>query len=121
MRAAATVYSAEKDGVKRHFTVRGGKPVECTGYQDGFGPMLTEPDPRREFEANGTRHAVHRYSLYWAGYEADYRPRTAGQLAVTRARREQKAVEREAEGSLFADLIRQEGYVPRKPRGRSPG
>jgi hypothetical protein len=46
MRPAATVYTAEKDGVKRHFTVKHGRPVECAGYQDGFGPMPAEPDPK---------------------------------------------------------------------------
>lgn len=121
MRPAATVYTAEKDGVKRHFRIKDRRPVECAGYQDGLGTLLTEPDPKRGFEVNGTWHPVHRYSLYWAGYEAGYRPRTAAQLAAARARREEKAVEREAEGSLFADLIREEGYAPKRMRGRSPG
>ena len=99
----------------------GSRPVECGGYEEGFGAMLTEPDPARWVEVNGKRHAVHRYSLYWAGYDADYQPRTAAQLAAARARREQRAIDHEAEGSLFADLIREEGYVPKKTRGRSPG
>jgi hypothetical protein len=109
-RPAATVYTARKDGVKRYFTVADGKPVECPGYQEGFGAMLTEPDPKRGFEKDGRWHAVHRYSLYWAGYEPGYQPLTAEQLAAARERRELRAVEKEAEAHpLFADVIRAEG------------
>jgi hypothetical protein len=61
---------------------------------------------------------VHRYSLYWDGYETDYRPRSAEQLAADRARREQKAVEKEAAGSLFAEQILAEGYVKPKRKGK---
>lgn len=115
---AATVITAEKDGVRRHVLVIGDRLRECASYQDGFGAMLTEPDPTRGFTHDGRWHAVHRYSLYWAGYETGYRPKTAEQLAAAREAREQRAVEKEAEGSLFADLIREEGYVPKR-KGRT--
>ena len=112
---AAEVFTAEKDGVRRHFTLRDGEPIECDGYQEGFGAMLLEPDPVRGFEQGGVFVHVHKHGLHWAGYEPDYRPQTAEQLAAARARRQAKAVEREAQDSpLFADLIRAEGYVPRR-------
>ena len=119
MKPAATVYSVHKDGVKQHFTVRDGQPVEVAGLEEGFGNRLNEPDPDRGFMLKGRFVRVHRYSLYWAGYEPDYRPKSAEQLAAARHRREQKAVEAEAKGNLFADLVRAEGYVakpPGKPR-----
>lgn len=117
VRPAAEVFTAEKDGVQRHFTLRHGVPVECGGYQEGFGDLLFEPDPVRGFERDGVVHRLHKHSLYWAGYEPDYRPQSAEQLAVARERRQQKAVEKEVlDSPLFADLIRAEGYVPRRPR-----
>jgi hypothetical protein len=121
MGPAAVVYTATRDGRKRHFTVVGGTPEEVAGVEEGFGAMLGEKHPTKGFRHNGRWLRHGRYSLYWSGFEPDYRPRTADQLAAARARREQKAVEREAEGSLFADLIREEGYVPKPPGGRSPG
>jgi hypothetical protein len=116
MDPAATVYSAEEWGSRRHVLVIGDERREVEGYEHGFGPMLTEPDPVRTFEHNGERVAVHKYSLYWAGFDTSYRPRTAKQLATARVRREEKAVEREAEANPpFADFIREEH---RKPRTR---
>ncbi|MBY0459087.1 MAG: hypothetical protein K2V38_17260 [Gemmataceae bacterium] len=66
------------------------------------------------------------HELYWSGYEADYRPRTAEQLAGAREKRAAKAEEAERQvweeslkDNLFADLIRAEGFEPRrkgKPR-----
>jgi hypothetical protein len=119
LRPAAVVYTAEKDGERRHFVVVDGQAKEVAGYQQGFGGMLTEPHPTRTFTVKGQTHHVHRYGLYWAGYEPDYRPRSAEQLAAARRRREQKAVEKEAEERpLFADVIRPEGFDPRGPKGR---
>lgn len=117
MRPAAEVFTAEKDGVRRHFTLAGGHPVESGSYQDGFGDLLFEPDPVRGFERDGVFHHRHKHSLYWAGYEPNYRPQSAEQLAAARERREKAAVEREAAAApLFAALIRAEGYVPRRTR-----
>lgn len=56
----------------------------------------------------------HRVSLCWGWFEADYRPQIAEQLAVASEKRQVRAVEKEAEGSLLADLIREEGYVPKR-------
>lgn len=118
MRAATTVYTAAREGVKRHFVVEEGKPREVAGYEEGFGEMLTEPDPVRGFEKDGVFHHVHRYALHWAGYENNYQPKSAEALAAARLKREARAVEKEAkENPLFASEIRREGYVPRK-RGR---
>ncbi|MFO0796358.1 MAG: hypothetical protein U0804_02710 [Gemmataceae bacterium] len=63
---------------------------------------------------------IHRFSLCWRWFEPNYRPQSSDQLAAARERREQKAVENEADGSLFTEQIREEGYVPkkRKDRGR---
>jgi hypothetical protein len=81
----------------------------------GFGDMLTEPHPSMTIEVLGKTVAPHRYSLHWSGFEPDYVPKTAEQLAAARKKREDKAVEKEAaESPLFADLIRAEGYVPPK-------
>ena len=117
--AAATVYSVRhKDtGERRHFTLDAeGLPHECGSYQEGFGPMLMEPHPTRRIEVRGQVVAPGRYSLCWAGYDL-YVPRSAEQLAAARDRREQNALEREADDSLFADQIRAEGPL-RKNRGR---
>jgi hypothetical protein len=111
---AAEVFTAEKDGVRRHFTMRDGVPVECASYQEGFGEMLFESDPVRGFERDGVFAHVHKHSLYWAGYEPGYRPQSADSLAVAREKRQQKALEKEAEGTLFAEQIRAEGYVPKR-------
>jgi hypothetical protein len=112
---AAEVFTAEKDGVRRHFTLRDGIPMECGGYEQGFGSLLLELDPVRGFERGGVFHHVHKHSLYWAGYEPDYRPQSAERLAAARERRQAKAVEKEAQDSpLFAEVIRAEGYVPRR-------
>ncbi|WP_088255571.1 hypothetical protein [Fimbriiglobus ruber] len=117
MASAATVITAEKDGVRRHVAVVGDETRECASYEEGFGAMLTEPDPMRGFTHKGQWCSVHRYSLYWAGYEPGYAPRTAEQLAAARVKREARGVEREAKGNLFGQIIREEGFVPKR-RGR---
>jgi hypothetical protein len=113
-RAAATVYSARKGGVEKHFTFSDGVPMECTSVEEGFGGLYHEKHPTKGFEHRGQWIPYQRYSLYWAGFETDYRPKTAEQLAAAREKRQERAVEREAEAApLFADLIREEGYVPK--------
>lgn len=111
---AAEVFTAENDGVMRHFTMKDGVPVECVSYQEGFGDMLLEPDPVRGFERDGVFVHIHKHSLSWAGYEPGYKPQSAEALAAARERREKQALDKECEGNLFADLIRAEGPVPRK-------
>jgi hypothetical protein len=93
---AADVYTVrhEKTGEKRHFVVRDGKPVQVASYEDGFGPMLLEPDPVRTIEVRGQKAHPHRYSLCWAPFEL-YTPKTAEQLAALRVSRERRKAERE--------------------------
>jgi hypothetical protein len=81
----------------------------------GFGDMMMEPHPTKGFEHRGQWCRIHRYSLCWGWFEPGYRPKSAEQLAAAREKRQERAVEKEAEGApLFADLIREEGYVPGK-------
>jgi hypothetical protein len=123
---AATVISAEKGGVRRHVLVIGDRLRECSGYEDGFGAMLTEPDPQRTFLHKGEQVHVHKHSLYWAGYEKDYAPRTAEQLAAAREKREEKAEEKEqkeieylANASLFPEWIKEQAAEQKeKKKGR---
>lgn len=123
---AATVITAEKKGIQRHVLVIGDQFRECASYQDGFGAMLTEPDPVRGFrDKDGAFHHVHKYRLYWGGYETSYTPRTAMQLAEARTKREEKAeakeqqeIEKLAEGSLFPDWIREQAAEQKKGRKR---
>jgi hypothetical protein len=107
--SAATVISATKDGRKRHFRVE--TMTECDTPEAGFGDMLMEPHPTGGFEHRGQWCRIHRYSLCWGCFEPDYRPASAEKLAEMRATREEKAVEKEAAGSLFSDVIRAEGPV----------
>lgn len=110
---SATVITAVKDGVKRHFRVE--TMTECETPEAGFGEMLMEPHHSKGFEHRGQWIPYHRYSFCWGCFEPDYRPQTAEQLAAAREKREQKAVEREAESApLFAQLIRSEGFVPKR-------
>lgn len=112
---SATVITAAKGGMKRHFRVE--TMTECDTPEAGFGDMLTEPHPTKGFEHRGQWCRIHRYSLCWGWFEPDYRPQTAEQLAASREKRQRKAVEKEAEAApLFADLIREEGYKPKERR-----
>jgi hypothetical protein len=114
MKAAATVFTVTNGVRKRHFTVRDDKPVEVSGYQECFGPMLLEPHPTQRIEVRGERVAPHRYSLCWAPVEV-YRPRSAEDLAALRERREAKAVDKAAEENpLFADAIRSGEWRPKE-------
>jgi hypothetical protein len=111
--AAVVLTARNAAGDERHVRADG-EPRECPSMEAGFGDMLAEPHPTLTIDVFGKAVAPHRYSLYWSGFEPDYRPQSAEQLAAARERREQKAVETEAEGNLFAELIRAEGYVPPK-------
>lgn len=112
---AATVISVRNAaGDKRHFRADG-EPKECESVEAGFGEMLMEPHPTKRFTWAGKEITPHRYSLCWGWFEGNYRPQSAEQLAASREKRQAKAVETEAEASpLFADLIRAEGYTPKK-------
>jgi hypothetical protein len=91
---AATVYTVKnKAGEQRHFTVRDGKVVPCSGYEEGFGDMLHEKHPTRGFEHKGKWAAYGRFSLCWGWYE-EYSPKTAEQLAALRASREKGKADR---------------------------
>jgi hypothetical protein len=94
-KAAATVYTVKNGaGRKRHFTVEDGKVTECASYEEGFGPMLLEPDTERTITVRGENVHPHKYSLNWACYEL-YEPRSATQLAALRESRERGKAERE--------------------------
>lgn len=77
---------------------------------------LTEQQLRQVVDEIET-YPIHRYGLYWSGYEPDYKPRTAASLAAARERREARVVEREATNApLFAEVIREQGYVKKGRR-----
>lgn len=77
MVAAATVYSAAKDGAKRLFYFIDGRPTECASVETGFGAMLHETHPTLGFLRKGQWAPYPRYSLYWSGFEPGYRPKNA--------------------------------------------
>jgi hypothetical protein len=125
MRPAAVVIHAVREGVRKHVAVIGDQVRECSGYEDGFGEMLLEPDPNRTIEVKGTQVHPHRYSLYWAGYEPGYAPRSAEQLAAARGKREEKKEARErkeledlANASLFPEWILEQAEEAKKGRKR---
>lgn len=83
--------------------------------------MLMEPHPTRGFEHSGEWWRIHRYSLCWDWYEADYRPSSAEQNATAREKREQKAeskwqaeAEQEGAGSLFPECVRERAAEERE-------
>jgi hypothetical protein len=77
-----------------------------------FGEMLREPHPTRRFTRTEKGIAPPRDSLRGTWFEPDYRPRTAEPLAETRAKQEERAVEKEAQvNPLFDGIIRAEGPV----------
>ncbi len=117
-----TVFTAKnQDGDARHFVVEDSDVREVAGYREAFGSMLTEPDPDRLIEVKSLMVHPHRYQLHWSGFEPDYRPRSAEQLAAAREKpnaAQRQAVEEEAKRSLFPEWVREEGYVPdRKGKG----
>ena len=97
-------------------------PVQCSQrsvaektalmFEDGFGTMLQERHPTMTIEVKGQKVHPDRYSLCWAPIET-YQPRTAGQLATARVKREKIKAERAEkkyaeEYPLFALIERQE-------------
>jgi hypothetical protein len=122
---AVSVFTADKDGTRRHFMFIDRQPQEVAGYEAGFGAMLTESDTERTIEVRGQSIHPHRYGLYWSGYDPDYNPKTAEQLAAARGRREQKAADKErreieelAAGSLFPEWILEQAAESKPTRGR---
>jgi hypothetical protein len=124
-RPAATVFTARNDaGDRRHFVIgEDGQPREVGSYEDGFGPMLLEPDLGRTIEVRGEQVHPHRYSLCWAGYDL-YQPRTAEQLAALRVSRERGREERAdkkwaEENPLLAQAgVRRQDLEPEEGWGR---
>jgi hypothetical protein len=110
--AAATVFTVRNaEGEKRHFTVNDAVVTECSGHEEGFGPMLLERHPTMTIEVRGQNVHPLRYSLCWTPIET-YQPRSAEQLAEARGRRQRKKAERdeqkyEREYPLFAEIDRQ--------------
>ena len=94
-KAAATVFTVKNAiGEKRHFTVQHGEVQECESYEQGFGSMLHEPHPTMTIEVGGKTVHPHRYSLCFAPFELYY-PKSAEQLAASRAIREKNKKERD--------------------------
>lgn len=92
---AMAVYCVQNDaGRRRYFTVDDGRVNEHLGYQEAFGPRLTELHPTLTFEHRKKALPAHRYSLCWGAIER-YDPLTAEQLAALRASRERAKAERE--------------------------
>lgn len=108
-RAFAAVYTAERNGRRRHVLVIGDEKREVDGWEHGFGDMLTEPHPTQGFTHQGQWVRTHRFSLHWSGFEDSYKPRTAVQLARDRVKREDKAAAKEAaENPLYSEMILEE-------------
>lgn len=71
--------------VDRHFTVIDGVAKECGQYDEAFAELLVEKHPTK---------LIYKHQVHWSGYEPDYRPKTAEQLAAAREGRERKADEK---------------------------
>ena len=122
----AVVFTARKGREERHFMVEHGMARECGPYQEALKDMLDEPHPTRTFTHKGQVVPIHRFEIHWSGFEPNYRPASAEQLAAARAKREAKAerrwqeqVDREARSSLFPDLVRERAEERRKGTGRA--
>jgi hypothetical protein len=64
--AAMTAYCVKNGaGRRRYFTVDDGKVTEHLGYQEAFGPKLTELHPTLRFMHRGKELPAHHYSLCW--------------------------------------------------------
>jgi hypothetical protein len=93
--AAMTAYCVNNGtGRRRYFTMDEGQVTEHLGYQEAFGPALTEPHPTLRFMHRGKELPAHHYSLCWGSIER-YEPMTAEQLSILRASRERQKAERE--------------------------
>ena len=93
-----------------------GQVLHADRYEEVFGDLLHEPHPTRTLEVGGEHVPCPHYHVYWSSVER-YEPRSAEQLAAGRVKREQRAINREAEENpLFAEQIRDEGTQPRRNR-----
>lgn len=112
---AAVVITARKERDERHFIVENGTARECGPYAEALKHMLDERHPTRRVTVRGEEVPISMYEVQWSGFEPDYRPQSADQLAAAREKREAKALEREAQAHpLFADVIRAEGKPGRR-------
>lgn len=94
-----------------------GQIMHADRYEPLFGGLLHEPHPTRTLEVRGKQVPCLRYSLCWSALEL-YEPRSAEQLAVARAKRAQRAVEKEAQANpLFAEQIRAGKWRAEKKSG----
>jgi hypothetical protein len=93
---------------------------KADNYEDLFGELLHEPHPTQTLELlHGQVVPAPRWTLCWSALEL-YNPKSAEELAEARVRREERAVEKQAEANpLFAEQIKAGEYrVEKKPRGR---
>jgi hypothetical protein len=99
-----------------------GKVLHADSYEPLFGDLLHAPHPTRTLAIRGQQVPCPCYSLCWSALEL-YEPRSAEQLAAARAKREQRAIEKQAqEHPLFADqIVSGELRAEQKRRGRLPG
>jgi hypothetical protein len=103
-----------------------GEVLYADTYEPLFGELLQEKHPTRTVEVRGQRVPVDRYELCWSALEL-YEPKSAEELAASRATRERKAEARAVTHAmeanpLFAEQIRSGAWRPeKKRRGRSPG
>ena len=100
---AATVYKVHrgKERLSEHSVylrpMPDGSVRQADNYEELFGELLHEPHPTRTLELpNGQVVPAPRWTLCWSALER-YEPRTAEQLAEGRAKREQRAIETEAQ------------------------
>ncbi len=110
------VYRGEERLTERSVFLRrmpDGRVEKADSYEPLFGELLQEKHPTLTVEVRGEQVPVGRYELCWSALEL-YHPKSAEQLATAREKREEQAVEKEAQAHpLFADLIRAEG-----PKGK---
>jgi hypothetical protein len=94
---AAVVYYADHPTHGRKFFMRrDGKTVEVASRDEGFGDMMREPHPTIRMKTfKGEEFAPPRYSMCWAGFEAEWQPQSAEALAKGRATREKRKAEKQ--------------------------
>jgi hypothetical protein len=99
-----------------------GQIRQADSYEPLFGDLLQEPHPTRAMEVRGEQVPCPGYELCWSALDR-YAPRSAEQLASARVKREERAIEKDAEANpLFADQVRSGQWRPEKRRhGRTPG
>lgn len=113
------VYRGEERLTERSVFLRRmpeGQVLRADSYEPLFGELLEEKHPTKTLEVKGQQVPVGRYELCWSALE-QYHPRSAESLAAAREKREEKAVERQAEENpLFADQVRSGEWRPEKKR-----